>query len=144
MRTRMSWGGYTGPPGRRGPSLRPTVAGGSLAMGAYSLLFTIPGVMRAFVMLLFGGLGLIMLIPLILHRTRARLEKLIDHQLGAHFIALIQASDLPRDLSMTRLLRREAYERRIVAVREAAASLPPDFRREPPIHRLWSVRPRGG
>ncbi|MFO7562086.1 MAG: hypothetical protein R6X02_05555 [Enhygromyxa sp.] len=54
------------------------------------------------------------------------IEKLIDHELGAHLVALVHASDLPRDLSLTKLLRQEIYEQRIFAVRQAAASLPPD------------------
>jgi len=54
------------------------------------------------------------------------LETITDHELGAHLLALVDASDLPRDLGMTQFLRQEAYEQRILAVRQAAASLPPD------------------
>ena len=51
------------------------------------------------------------------------LEKVTDAELPPHFVALVQASDLPRDLSLTKLLRGDAYARRIQQIRSAARNV---------------------
>lgn len=60
------------------------------------------------------------------------IEKVIDHELGAeigrNFVALIQASDLPRDLGLSKLLRQEEYAARVGQLRQVARALP---------HRSW-------
>ncbi|MCB1956730.1 MAG: bifunctional 23S rRNA (guanine(2069)-N(7))-methyltransferase RlmK/23S rRNA (guanine(2445)-N(2))-methyltransferase RlmL [Rhodocyclaceae bacterium] len=57
---------------------------------------------------------------------------------------LAPGGELLLSANARRFVLAEEVERRWQVEDLTAASLPPDFRREPPIHRLWSVRPRGG
>ncbi|MCB9715645.1 MAG: bifunctional 23S rRNA (guanine(2069)-N(7))-methyltransferase RlmK/23S rRNA (guanine(2445)-N(2))-methyltransferase RlmL [Myxococcales bacterium] len=57
---------------------------------------------------------------------------------------LAPGGELLLSTNARRFVLAEEVERRWQVEDLTAASLPPDFRREPPIHRLWSVRPRGG
>lgn len=147
LASRVTWSRSRGVARHRADLLRararyaslPVVLDGERISGGFGLAeLTDPRVVRDQDQRLVGVIGLSWA------RTRATLllvangvliEKVSDTALAARFLALVQASDLPRDLGLTKLLRGEAYRARLEQIRRAARSLAQLDELDPtPIH----------